>query len=456
MGLIGRFFGVSPLERQKLLISGALFFLLIASYSLVKELQNIIFGNMVGVTYAPIAKILTLFVLLPLSIIDGFLADRLKRYQILVVYLVGFSVIGFTFYYLLGVPRIGLENQVRDPYRILGWLFYVYIEGYPVLIFGVFWAFVNSIHKPQDAEHTYGFIVGWSKLGGLCSATFAYFMFCGGILVQLNDFEKVRLALIISSSLLIFGAIFLQVVCRRMDSKVFVGYHASRDERIKRTGAIEGLRVIFRQPYVVGIFLLIFCCEGLMEVVNYQRLLIVLTDKGMDSGVKSIGEAASTLYSHIIVMHLAGASLSFFVTNGLMRFLGTRIALFATPALCLLMVLIYFITMSDAVLISLYIALHALNYCVHTPIRESLYIITSRDIQLKSKFIVDVLGSKASRAVGQTFNLMVSRLVVNSNVHLIALANNIFFVVILGLWFFVATFVGIRYAEAKVGKEVIG
>jgi len=292
----------------------------------------------------------------------------------------------------------------------------------------------------------------------MCSAIFAYLMFSGALMNQLDDPGKVRLALFISSTFLAIAAILVYLVCKTIDPHVLAGYHVNINERVKKTGVMQGLKVIFKQPYVIGIFGLMFCCDTLVEVVNYQRLLVVVADKGGQHSevTRSIGQVASTLYSHIIIMQITGLALSIFVTNGLMRFLGTRIALFATPVLASLLMATYFITEYDAIIIGLYIALHALSYSVNAPIRESLYIVTSRDIQLKSKFIADTIGLKASRATGHVFNLMISRMFINAQPHLIILANNIFFVAILSSWFVVTAIVGSRYAKAKRDDEVIG
>ena len=46
----------------------------------------------------------------------------------------------------------------------------------------------------------------------------------------------------------------------------------------------------------------------------------------------------------------------------------------------------------------------AMGYTINTPIRESLYIVASKDIQFKAKFTVDAIGLKFARSSGQGFN----------------------------------------------------
>ncbi|CAL7962285.1 ATP:ADP antiporter, AAA family [Alphaproteobacteria bacterium] len=454
MQIIRRFFQTSQLERQKLLVSGSLFFFIIASYSIAKELQYLIFNATVGVTYVPLAKLLGIIMLLPFIFVDGFLVDRLKRYQILGLYLLIYSIIGFSFFCLLGMPEIGLSNPDKGTHRIIGWMFFLYVEGYIIFIVSVAWAFFNSIHKPGHAEHTYGFIVSCSKIGGICSVIFAYLLFSKVSLDGFSDVHKLRLLLLISSSLLGFGVMVLYIALRKMPADVFAGYHTSVGEKVKKTGAAEGIKLIFKQPYVLGIFGIVFCCDIMIEVVNYQRLLVVMVEKTANH-IKPIGEMAATLYSQTSMMHITGFILSFFVTNGLMRFLGTKISLFVPPMLVSALVIIYFVTGYDNVLVALYVILHALSYSVNAPIRESLYIVTSRDIQLKSKFAVDAVGIKVSRGAGHLFNLVMSKIFVGAKTHIVLLANNVFFMFIVSLWFVVCALVGNRYAKAKRDSEVI-
>ncbi len=87
-----------------------------------------------------------------------------------------------------------------------------------------------------------------------------------------------------------------------------------------------------------------------------------------------------------------------------MRVLGTRVCVFIMPTLTLILALVYIITGIDSIIIWLYIVIKAMSYTIGTPIRESLYIVTDKDIQFKAKFAIDALGIKLARNTGQVFN----------------------------------------------------
>ncbi|CAL7960996.1 ATP:ADP antiporter, AAA family [Alphaproteobacteria bacterium] len=450
MHLIKRLFSLSKIEQQKLKITGLLFFCIIASYTIAKELQHIIFNVAVGITHMPFAKLLIMLLLLPLLFVDGMLVDRFRRDQILMLYLTIFSFTGLTFCYLLGTGDV--QAHVSP---IIGWLFFLYVEGYVVFILGVFWAFANSIHNPQHAEHTYGFIVSISKLGGIFSGGFAYLFLSTRLSENFKDIDKLRVLLCISSAMLGIAALFLYTQLKKVKKNVLQGYCTNICEKIEKTGAAAGLKLMIKQPYILGIFFIIFSYEVMVEVINYQRLLVVMPGKAAAVG-ESISAIGTALYCQSMTMQALACILSFFIANGMLRFLGIRTSLFIMPIFVFCILAAYFASGVQQIFVFLYIVLHALNYGVNTPIREGLYIVASRDIQLKSKFIVDGLAVKTGRCTGQLFNIGVSKVLMHAQYGSIAFATNTFFICGLSIWFIVCTAVGKRYAKAIRQNELIG
>ena len=202
---------------------------------------------------------------------------------------------------------------------------------------------------------------------------------------------------------------------------------------------------------------MIFIGDTLVEVVNYKRLLIVMNDvTSKTSGANNIASFAAKMFMQISIMHLLGFVISFFLTNSIMRFIGTRFAIFISPILAALFFLIYFITGLDYLVIWLYVVMKAMAYTINAPIRESLYIVTSKDIQFKAKFTIDAVGLKLSRSTGHVFN--------HFNVHSIsklygvtgsALANNIFFSTMVVIWLVSSYFVSNIYHKAIKGNKII-
>jgi ATP/ADP translocase len=99
-----------------------------------------------------------------------------------------------------------------------------------------------------------------------------------------------------------------------------------------------------------------------------------------------------------------------------------------------------------------YILLKALNYAFASPLRESLYIPTTKLIKFKSKSWIDSFGTKFAKSVGATYSGISANLIGTAAV----LSNSIFFAVIIGLWMIVANLLGRRYEVAVEKGEVIG
>jgi ATP/ADP translocase len=94
-------------------------------------------------------------------------------------------------------------------------------------------------------------------------------------------------------------------------------------------------------------------------------------------------------------------------------------------------------------------------YTIGTPIRESLYIITSKDIQFKAKFVVDALGTKLARNAGQGLNYTTNVIGKYYGSFFSALSMNALFLLVPAVWMIVAYFTGKTYAKNLKEDKVI-
>jgi AAA family ATP:ADP antiporter len=163
-------------ERVKFILLTICFAFVIGSYTIAKELKDSVFVNTVGADYLSCAKLATIFLLIPAALFYSRLVDVFRRYQLLAFYSLFFGIVLAIFTILLGHSTIGLNNTVTSPYRIFGWLFYLILEGYSPFVVGVFWAFANSVSNPKEAQNYYPLMVTGSKIGGVITALFAYYL----------------------------------------------------------------------------------------------------------------------------------------------------------------------------------------------------------------------------------------------------------------------------------------
>ncbi len=96
--------------------------------------------------------------------------------------------------------------------------------------------------------------------------------------------------------------------------------------------------------------------------------------------------------------------------------------------------------------------LKAVNLAFSWPVRESLYIPTTKEIKFKSKSWIDAFGSKFAKASGGAFNWTSAQLATS----LVMPFHAFFFAGIVGVWFTTAYLFGRRYERVVANNEVIG
>lgn len=449
-------FEIEPQERIKLLFLSLAFFFIIGAYTLVKDLKDAIFVSIVGREYVPIAQALAMVVLVPAILMYSKLVDRVRRYQVMLLYSFLFGILGLAITYFLGDPLIGLSNTDSGPYRLFGWLVYFYGEGFSPFVVSVFWAFANSINSPEAAKNNYGFIAAASKVGGMIAAALAWFIL--GLTTSqgqllLSDTMNHQILLGISALLILCVPVVVMLLVRLVPGRYLHGYEAvyrAEKERSKtgqdKTGIFAGLSMFVRYPYVLGIFGMVFFYEAVAKVLSLLRLGVAQSNSVNISGVSSF------LFKITFIMHFFGFLLSFFGTRTLLKLLGERICLLLIPLGTGLLLLYFMITYNPKALVAAIVGTKVINYAFSWPVREGLYIPTAKEIKFKSKSWIDAFGSKFAKTSGSIFNLITIKL----GDSLFVPALSFFFAALVGGWFATAYILGNRFDKAIANNEVIG
>ncbi|MFZ5954760.1 MAG: NTP/NDP exchange transporter [Candidatus Dependentiae bacterium] len=449
-------FSIEKHERVKVFSLTISFFLIIAAYTIARELKDSIFVAIVGKSYLPIAKILTLVILIPPILFYSFLVDKIRRYQLLCYYSMFFGAMGLLFAFLLGHPTIGIANTATSPFRFFGWIFYFFVEGYSPFLVSVFWAFANSINDPAEAKNNYGIMVSGSKLGGIISAIIAWATlkecrpFC---YLVTSDIAKHQVLLGFSSILLLVVPLVIMRMIRSVSGKYLHGYEAAyrvEKQRAKEgesgTGIFSGLHMFVKHPYLLGIFCMVFFYEIINSVLGYLKIGFA------QSNSESLSDVSGYLFLVILATHITGFAISFFGTKALLNKLGERLCLVLIPAATGLLLLYLMISYTQFALIVVYVVMRGINYGFSYPVRESLYIPTVKEIKFKSKSWIDAFGSKFAKSTGSVFNYVVD---LAAPLLLIPLYSG-FFALIIGVWIFAAILLGRRFDKAVANNEVIG
>ena len=287
----------------------------------------------------------------------------------------------FVFY--LGHPTIGLPNTISSPYRIFGWLFYFFIEGYAPLVVSVFWAFSNSITSPAAAKNNYTVMIAGSKLGGIVCATAAWFLLTHA---KLSDVLNLQILLAVSSALLIIVPFIIYALIVKVPQKEMHGYEAAyklksrqkkhKEEETVLQSMLSGLVMLFKYPYVMGIFGMGFFYELISQALKVENIIFI------KSTASSISEVTAYLiWQACLVQGVA------FIGGGIWHtctysWLGERRSLLLIPAATGISIIGFILKPSFATAIFAFVVNRSVNYAFAAPLRESLYIPTVKNVQL--------------------------------------------------------------------------
>ncbi|HJM69120.1 MAG TPA: Npt1/Npt2 family nucleotide transporter [Candidatus Babeliales bacterium] len=461
MNFLKVFDGADRYERLKILYLSGAFFFVIAAYSVMRELKDSVFIYVVGRSYLPTAKILSMVVLIPAILLFSYLVDRMRRYKLLCAYSIAFSLIGLVCAYLLGNSVIGLDNTAASPNRLFGWFFFFFIEGYSPFIVSLFWAFANSVSSPKETKQYYPLMVAGSKVGGMFTAALAWYFFsCHYNLTSpMSSTAKHQVIVVISSLLLMLVPLVIYSMIKTVPGYRLHGYEAVYKEEkamkkagVEKTGIFAGLWLLFRVPYVMGIFGMIFFYEVLNVVLSYQRLIIA------DQAAKDVGGLSCSLFEQVFFVHFFTVLISLFGTTYLLRKYGERKCLLFIPIATGLLIAIFMIfgTWHWHVLTTVFVLMRAINYAVSYPVRESLYVPTMKEIKFKSKSWIDSFGQKFAKSFGSTFNKAAESIYLTYGASVFVSIEAAFFGVLVGCWILVAYLLGRRYSQVVEKNETIG
>lgn len=452
---LARFFKIEPDEATKAMLLCLTFFLLIGAYTVTRELKDAVFTTIIGLDrkYFAYAKILSMLVLIPAIFFHSRLVDLLKRHTLLYLYAGFYAVAGLLFSYYLGDPTIGLPNVINSPFRIFGWLFYFFIEGYSPLVIAVFWAFTNSITPPGSAKSNYPLMIAGSKLGGIVAALLASLLLKS---MLFSDVGNLQVLLAGSSIVLFLVPIAIYCLVTKVPRSELHGYEAGYQLEKEREGAqkeesllqsmFSGLVLLFKYPYVMGIFGMTFFFELISQALKVENIIF---GKQVSH---TLSELASFLLWQAMLVHLVAFFVVVFGTRAIIVWIGERKSLLLIPAATGLSMVGFLFNPSYFTAIIAFVVTRSVNYAFAAPLRESLYIPTVKAIQFKSKSWIEGVGSKFAKTCGSSYNMYTDGLIGQ----LLLTVQSTFFCGVIFFWFVTAYLLGWRFEKAVKRNEVIG
>ena len=446
-------------ERKKIFWLAVAFFCVIGAYTVLKEMKDVLFVQMVGARSMYQVKLISMFVLLPATLFYAKLVDVMSRFKLLCFYSILYGIFGLVVAYYLSDPVVGLANAVPSTHRWFGWFIYLFYEGLVPFVVSVFWAFANSVTKPDTAKKGYPIIIAGSKLGGMFTAGIAALMFTPNSFLGKMNFSSIALhqfLLVFASLLLAFSPFVIYFLQQMSSQKSLHGYEAvhSHEKELEKkgeskTGVLSGLVMFQKYPYILGIFGMMFFYELVNVVLGIQRAVI------LQATSKSAAAFTGTMFYQRFWMHFLGFIVSFFGTRVLVKRLGERVCLFLIPLITGMLLVYFMVAYNEQAVLYVFMLLGMLNYAFSSPLREALYIPTVKDIRFKSKSWIESFGQRFAKGCGSgVIGIIQSVAAIGTPLYMALFSG--FFAVIIFCWMIVAWLLGKKYVSVVKNKEVIG
>lgn len=436
-------------ELKKFLKLGAIFAFVIGVYWTLRPLKDSIFSSMAHADNQPWAKLVSLVVLFPLVMIYSKLVDKVARHKLFYViggaYCIGTLILGMLFMH----PTIGLANATVDPHRWIAWIWYVFVESYGSIVVALFWAFAADMVVPESAKRGFPLVVMLGQLGAIFGP---YFFTPLGKKYFGNSGPTV-----IICGLLILAMMFgIYLFMKTTPKSEMVGYHShdKGDSKESEPGFLEGLLLMLREPYLLGIFAVISIYEIIVTIIDFNFKYLVFTTFDTEA------LRSEYLGDYAVWVNVVSFLCLLFGVSNIQRRLGIKVSLVLMPFIVLAMVLSFKAYPVVAVLFWIMVVAKAVNYALNGPALKTLYVPTSRDVKYKSQAWIETFGSRSSKAAGSGINLLKKPFQswygdsAKGLAAYIALSSY-FSIGLLGAWVLVALYLGKTYEKAVEQDKVV-
>jgi ATP:ADP antiporter, AAA family len=435
-------------EFLKWLYLAGAFSFIIGTYSIIRPLKTSVFLGLVGKEYQPITKIISIAILFPCLILYTKLVDKLRRYQVVYFFFILYSIGCVIAALLLMHPTIGLSNTMTSPNRIFGWIFYLFIELYSSLIVSTFWAFASSICSPTYAQENYGKIVAVSRVAGIATPLLSWLVMRK---LPYSCTVSIPMLLIASAVFLLLACLCIAKIMKEIPGYMLHGYEAvyksEKTTNHQKTGLFEGLKLILTQPYVFGIFTLVYIYEALSAITDYQMQVLMSVEKQ-----NAVDEMSCFMFIYTATFQALGLIFAYFGTSALLEKIGVRYCILIMPLATILFMAILFTSPNLTTIFIIMVLLRAAHYGFNVPVREILYIPTTKDVKFKSKAWIESFGRSLSKTSGATFNF-ISQL---QNPFLQIRFNSVIAIGISVFWAGISIFIGKKYEKTIKDNAIIG
>ena len=430
-------------ELFKFLQMAVIFGLIIGVYWALRPMKDSIFDAIIGgQKWLWSAKIVSLLVNVPLVVIYSKLTDVFPRHKFFCFLTIFYGICTLGFAWAFSHEQIGLANLAQDPYRMVGWAWYVFVESFGSLVVALFWAIATDITKPEAAKRGFPLIGLFAQIANM---VFPYFLTAKKL-----NFTSSAPVVAICGAMMIAMAFLMMNFIRTTPAKDLVGYAGAGSEHTEEPGEpgfFEGLKLLLTKGYLLGIFFIVSIYEIIITIVDNHFKVSVF------SHFTNEVDKSAYLSQYAYTTGIVGTLCVLFGINSIQRKLGMAASLVLLPVLVGLAVLaVKFNQDSLNVVFWIMVFSKAVNYALNQPTMKQLYIPTTKDTKYKATAWIETFGSRLSKAGGSATAGLRGRVFDLTMFLSITTVCSLSLIVV---WVFIAMYVSKKYNKAIKENTVV-
>lgn len=370
---------VRPEEVTVLLLSGAYFFFVLASYYVIRPIRDemAVVGGVENLAWMFTATLAGTLLIHPLF---TWAVSRYPRKRFIPI-AYRFFIANLILFFLS--MRIAPEGS----YVWIGRVFFSWTSVFNLFVVSVFWAFMADIYRSGQGKRLFGFIGVGGTLGGILGAALT-----AGLAETLGPVNL----LLVSAFLLEIALRLVRELGRRV---TITGLGKREDEEEAMGGGIlSGIRDAFRSPYLLGIIAFMILFTFTSTAIYYQQTDIA-TRSFVTPGAPAAFFARIDLFVNILAF-LTQALL----TGRIIKWFGLGVTLSILPLVTVLGLLALGVSPTLGVLFVVQVLRRGWNYGLMKPALETLYTVVPREEKYKAKNFIDTTVYRTGDQVGAWSN----------------------------------------------------
>lgn len=435
-------------DIKKASLFGLTFFFIIGSYWLLRLVKDLFFYDRLGFPVdlgympnhgrelIPFAKTWSIAVVAIAVAIYTKLVDMFEKHKLFYM-IAGFYTIAFSLITAVAYAAATYGNAFVGAtiLKITAYSAYWLTESLGSVLVALFWSFTISSTTSDQAKRTFPFIVMLGQFGSILGSLA---LGCG-----IPVWKLLLVAILAFLSVLATVHYMLSTIpADQMKS--------DKEEKKSKPDFFAGVRLLFTKPYLIGVFIVSTFYEIAGTIVDYM-----MKSQAIEAGL-NFAKFQSTYGTAVNVLSFLLALLG---TSALMRTFGIRICLMVYPlSFAIMLTGLFFVYQSGMATptqlawaaMAVMIVVKGASYAVNNPIKEMMYIPTSKDAKFKAKGIIDMLGGRAAKGTGSQINNMLK-----GSMDALFLYGSLIGLGIIGVWIVAAIYVGNKNKQLVDSGKII-